>query len=94
LLRGNTAAGTPALETLSLTARDSINVFGNVDLDTRNPATGNSSLRELVLGAPAIHGYGSAGDQARIFADTLVWDGTQALTTNFTDGTPQAPGAP
>ncbi|MFC9391514.1 hypothetical protein, partial [Streptomyces venezuelae] len=93
LLRGNTALGTPALETLSLSARDAINVFGSVDLDTRNPATGNSSLRELVLGAPAIHGYGKAGDQARIYADTLVWDGTQAVSTVLTDGTPQAPGA-
>ncbi|KOQ76888.1 filamentous haemagglutinin family protein [Stenotrophomonas maltophilia] len=93
LLRGNTALGTPALETLSLSARDAINVFGSVDLDTRNPATGNSSLRELVLGAPAIHGYGKAGDQARIYADTLVWDGTQSVSTVLTDGTPQAPGA-
>ncbi|TGQ62599.1 hypothetical protein EN855_033325, partial [Mesorhizobium sp. M1C.F.Ca.ET.212.01.1.1] len=34
----------------------------------------------LVLGAPAIHGYGTATDRARIFADTLVWDGTLAGT--------------
>lgn len=81
LLRGNTATGAPALEALSLTARDAINVFGSVDLDTRDGATGRSSLRSLVLGAPAIHGYGSAADHARIFADTLVWDGTLAGTT-------------
>ena len=31
LLRGNTATGAPALEALSLTARDAINVFGSVD---------------------------------------------------------------
>ena len=93
LLRGNTATGTPALETLSLSARDAINVFGNVDLDTRNPATGHSSLRELVLGAPAIHGYGKAGEQARIFADTLVWDGTLAASPDFINSTPQQPGA-
>ncbi len=82
LLRGNTATatGAPALEALSLTARDAINVFGSVDLDTRDSATGRSSLRSLVLGAPAIHGYGSATDRARIFADTLVWDGTLAGT--------------
>jgi len=81
LLRGNTATGAPALEALSLTARDAINVFGSVDLDTREGATGRSSLRRLVLGAPAIHGYGTATDRARIFADTLVWDGTLAGTT-------------
>ncbi|XFC39252.1 filamentous hemagglutinin family protein [Stenotrophomonas indicatrix] len=81
LLRGNTASGAPALEALSLTARDAINVFGSVDLDTRDSATGRSSLRSLVLGAPAIHGYGAATDRARIFADTLVWDGTLAGTT-------------
>lgn len=80
LLRGNTATGAPALESLSLTARDAINVFGSVDLDTRDGATGRSSLRSLVLGAPAIHGYGTATDRARIFADTLVWDGTLAGT--------------
>ena len=73
LLRGNTATGAPALESLSLTARDAINVFGSVDLDTRDGATGRSSLRSLALGAPAIHGYGTATDRARIFADTLVW---------------------
>ena len=81
LLRGNTATGAPALEALNLTARDAINVFGSVDLDTREGATGRSSLRSLVLGAPAIHGYGTATDRARIFADTLVWDGTLAGTT-------------
>ncbi|MGS7840037.1 hypothetical protein ACVMVB_21050, partial [Stenotrophomonas maltophilia] len=79
LLRGNTAIGAPAMDTLSLSARDSINVFGSVDLDTRDAVTGRSSLRSLVLGAPAIHGYGSADDRARIFADTLVWDGTLAV---------------
>ncbi len=81
LLRGNTATGAPALEALNLIARDAINVFGSVDLDTREGATGRSSLRSLVLGAPAIHGYGTATDRARIFADTLVWDGTLAGTT-------------
>lgn len=81
LLRGNTASAAPALEALSLTARDAINVFGSVDLDTRDSATGRSSLRSLVLGAPAIHGYGATTNRARIFADTLVWDGTLAGTT-------------
>lgn len=90
LLRGNTAIGAPAMDTLSLSARDSINVFGSVDLDTRDAVTGRSSLRSLVLGAPAIHGYGSADDRARIFADTLVWDGT--LAVDQVPGSSQAQG--
>ncbi|UUS13900.1 hypothetical protein NMB32_18680 [Stenotrophomonas sp. CD2] len=72
LLRGNTATGAPALETLKLSAAESINVFGSVDLDTRDSATGKSSLRTLVLGAPAIHGYGNSSDRARIFAGNLT----------------------
>jgi filamentous hemagglutinin family protein len=78
LLRGNTATQAPALETLSLSARDAINVVGSVDLDTRDPLTGQSRLKQLVLGAPAIHGYGGADDRARIVADHLLWDGTLA----------------
>ncbi len=78
LLQGNTATGAPALETLSLSARDAINVIGSVDLDTRDAATGVSRLKQLVLGAPAVHGYGGAGDRARIVADTLLWDGALA----------------
>ena len=78
LLQGNTATQAPALETLSLSARDSINVIGSVDLDTRDPATGQNRLKQLVLGAPAIHGYGAAGDRARIVAESLLWDGAMA----------------
>ncbi|WP_313248206.1 filamentous haemagglutinin family protein [Stenotrophomonas indicatrix] len=80
LLRGNVATGAPALDTLSLVARDSVNVFGSVDLDARDSATGVGSLRTLVLGAQAIHGYGNASDRARILVDTLVWDGALAAT--------------
>lgn len=80
LLRGNDATGAPALDTLSLVARDSVNVFGSVDLDARDSATGRSGLQTLVLGAQAIHGYGAATDRARILVDTLVWDGALAAT--------------
>ncbi|MGJ7543782.1 filamentous haemagglutinin family protein [Variovorax sp. LT1R16] len=80
LLRGNTATQAPALETLSLSARDAINVIGSVDLDTRDPGTGVSRLKQLVLGAPAIHGYGGADARARIVADTLLWDGAMAAS--------------
>ncbi|MEJ6329131.1 filamentous hemagglutinin family protein [Stenotrophomonas maltophilia] len=80
LLRGNDATGAPALDTLSLVARDSVNVFGSVDLDARDSATGRGGLQTLVLGAQAIHGYGAASDRARILVDTLVWDGSLAAT--------------
>ncbi|PSD09675.1 hypothetical protein C7E15_22690, partial [Stenotrophomonas maltophilia] len=66
LLRGNDATGAPALDTLSLVARESVNVFGSVDLDARDSATGRSGLQTLVLGAQAIRGYGAATDRARI----------------------------
>lgn len=85
LLRGNDATGAPALDTLSLVARDSVNVFGSVDLDARDSATGRSGLQTLVLGAQAIRGYGAATDRARILVDTLVWDGSLAAS--------QAPGS-
>ena len=78
LLRGNDATGAPALDTLSLVARESVNVFGSVDLDARDSATGRSGLQTLVLGAQAIRGYGAATDRARILVDTLVWDGSLA----------------
>ncbi|WP_197488242.1 filamentous hemagglutinin family protein [Bordetella ansorpii] len=94
LLRGNTALGTPALESLILTAGESVNVFGSMLLDTR-VANGASSLQRLVLGAPAIHGYGAADDTATIRANELVWAGS--LTADPATGipgydTPAAPG--
>ncbi|MCT9813140.1 filamentous hemagglutinin family protein [Acidovorax sp. Be4] len=78
LLRGDTSTGAPALENLVLTARDSVNFFGTVNLSTVNATTGKSALERLVLGAPAIYGHGGASDVARIATDTLVWNG--ALT--------------
>ena len=75
LLLGDTSVGAPALENLVLTARDSVNFFGNVTLSTIDPTTGRSALERLVLGTPAIYGSGSAGDTARIHTDTLVWTG-------------------
>ncbi|MES2056265.1 MAG: filamentous hemagglutinin family protein [Pseudomonadota bacterium] len=82
LLAGNTATGAPKLETLVLNARDAVNIFGSVSLDTINPATGISSLGRLVLGTPAIYGYGAAGDVASIRTGEFIWTGA-----------PGAPGA-
>ena len=47
LLRGNTALGAPALESLILNANESINVYGAVALDARG--AGGRSLQRLVL---------------------------------------------
>ncbi|MGL3823098.1 filamentous haemagglutinin family protein [Sphingopyxis sp. R3-92] len=72
LLAGNTATKAPALETLVLNASQSVNVYGAVDLDA-------SSLDRLVLGTPAIYGYGAAGEVATIRADEFVWTGRSNL---------------
>ena len=79
LLRGDASTGAPALERLTLTARESMNFYGTVALDTRDPLTGKYSLATLSLGTPAIYGYGAAGDEASIRTQNLVWNGaTQA----------------
>ena len=78
LLRGDSLKGAPALENLVLNARESVNFYESVDLSTLDPLTGKSSLQRLVLGTPAIYGYGNAGDRASIRTGTLVWNG--ALT--------------
>ncbi|WP_206176129.1 filamentous haemagglutinin family protein [Variovorax sp. RKNM96] len=75
LLRGDTAYGAPALERLVLTAGESVNLFGNVSLDTIDRATGKSSLANLVLSTPAIYGHGEAGDVATINTGKLTWAG-------------------
>ncbi|WP_445489638.1 filamentous haemagglutinin family protein [Rhodopseudomonas sp. RCAM05734] len=85
LLAGNTAIGAPALETLTLTASDAINVFGDVSLDA-------STLGRLVLTTPAIYGYGAAGSTATIRAGEFVWTGSSlapgaAMADRLGDGT-------
>lgn len=71
LLAGNSATGAPALETLVLNARDAVNIFGAVTLDA-------SKVGRLVLGTPAIYGYGSIGDTATIRAGEFIWTGSAA----------------
>lgn len=79
LLRGDTQYGAPALETLSLTTRDSFNFIGSVTLDTLNPQTGKSRLDNLILVTPAMYGLGDANDVATIRTANLIWNGaTQA----------------
>ncbi|WP_254806729.1 filamentous hemagglutinin family protein, partial [Pseudomonas aeruginosa] len=76
LMRGERGAGIPALENLILSARDAVNMYGSVSLDTYDPATGKSSLANLVLGTPAIYGHGTGEDVASIRTASLVWSGS------------------
>ena len=75
LLAGDTSHNAPALESLTLTARESINFYGTAALSTLDPATGKSSLERLILTTPAIYGEGAAADVASISTGTLVWNG-------------------
>ncbi|QXI40741.1 filamentous haemagglutinin family protein [Pseudomonas xantholysinigenes] len=77
LLSGDSGGGVPALETLTLSAADSLNFFGAAVLDTYDAQTGKSRLRDLVLGSPAIHGLGTAGEHAVLRTDSLIWNGAR-----------------
>ncbi|MGY1447575.1 filamentous hemagglutinin family protein [Pseudomonas chlororaphis] len=79
LLRGDRERGAPALETLTLNARDSLNFYGSTQLSTLDPVTGESSLSHLILGTPAIYGHGGAEDVASIRTANLIWNGTAGL---------------
>ena len=99
LLSGNTAIGAPALEALTLNARESINLFGTVELDTYDDA-GKSVLSRLVFGAPAMYGYGSASDTVTIRTQEFIWAGTVGVNagglgggTNPSDNAALTPGA-
>lgn len=83
LLAGNDIPGVPALESLSLTATESLNFYGSAGLNTIDPITGKSSLAELVLNTPAIYGLGDANTVATLTTNRLVWNG-------ISDGVPYA----
>ena len=90
LLKGNAGPGIPAVETLILNARDSVNVFGSVTLD----ATQGKGVGRLVLSAPAIYGYGGAADTATIRSRELVWTGVSARPSDLSGQyDPAIPGA-
>ncbi|MCU7248031.1 filamentous hemagglutinin family protein [Pseudomonas koreensis] len=86
LLQGDTQFGAPALETLSLTARDSFNFFGNITLDTLDRQTGQSLLQNLVLTTPAIYGQGEADDVATIRTANLIWNGATQKPASVISG--------
>lgn len=74
LLQGDTTTSAPALESLSLTARDSLNFYESVTLSTLDDQ-GESLLDNLLLTTPAIYGYGDADDVALIQTSNLIWNG-------------------
>ncbi len=74
LLAGDPTAGAPAATSLSLTATDSLNLFGAVSLDG-NGSGANGGIA-LLLNTPAIYGYGRAGQTATIAAPSFTWSGT------------------
>ncbi|UZE50521.1 filamentous hemagglutinin family protein [Rhodopseudomonas sp. P2A-2r] len=86
LLRGDTQYGAPALQTLVLSAANSVNFYGNVTLDTIDPVTGRSTLDTLVLGTPAIYGSGIAGDVATIRTGNLIWKGATTAPATVVNG--------
>ncbi|ATQ44563.1 filamentous hemagglutinin family protein [Caulobacter mirabilis] len=96
LMRGDASKGAPKLERLILSASQSINFYGSINLDTRDPATGKSNL-QLVLNTPALYGRGGVGDVAQITTGTLVWNGVlgsqgpDPWTRTIITGQPGAP---
>jgi len=85
LLRPSVPGQTP-IEQLTLTAGNSLNFFGSVDLDLRAAQGSDRADAVLSLNTPAIYGWGTAGDSARIAADTLIWNGL-----SVGDGGPTSP---
>lgn len=87
LVHGDPSHAAPALERITLSAANSINLFGSAGLD----ATGTGV--DLVLNTPAIYGYGSASDTATIAGGKITWNsiagttppalGTSGLGTGF-----------
>ncbi|UIN21430.1 filamentous haemagglutinin family protein [Herbaspirillum frisingense] len=93
LLAGNTGEGIPAVETLAFNVRESINMYGEVDFDARSASTGKSALQRLVIGTPAIYGYGAAGEIASIKADEIVWTGSTATRSAVGNSAAYVPAA-
>ncbi|VVE75265.1 filamentous hemagglutinin-like protein [Pandoraea anapnoica] len=74
LLQGDPTRGAPALQRLTLSTANAINVFGSNGLDTRGTGV------DLVLNASAIFGAGTSGDQSVIAADRIIWNGVQGAS--------------
>jgi len=74
LLQGDPTRGTPALQRLTLSTANAINVFGSNGLDTRGTGV------DLVLNSSAIYGAGASADQSVIAADRIIWNGVQGAS--------------
>ncbi|WP_231502368.1 filamentous haemagglutinin family protein [Herbaspirillum sp. RV1423] len=83
LLRGDTSTGAPAIQTLVLSAANSVNFYGDVTLDTYDAVTGKSTLDRFVLTTPAIYGYGGAGTAATIHTANLIWGGAETSPSSI-----------
>jgi filamentous hemagglutinin family protein len=88
LLAGDPATGAPALQILTLSASQSINIYGTVDLNTVNAVTGKSTLQDLVFNTPAVYGAGKGSDVVNITTNTLIWNGLAQVGTANAGGLP------
>lgn len=86
------AAGQQAVERVSLSAGQAVNLLGDVDFDLGR-ASGDATT-QLWLETPALYGWGEADETARIAAGTVVWNGvSNGLGTPASPYTSAAPGA-
>ncbi|MCE4063384.1 filamentous hemagglutinin family protein [Pandoraea sputorum] len=74
LLQGDATHGAPALQRLTLSTANAINLFGSNGLDTRGTGV------DLVLNSSAIYGAGALADQSVIAADRIIWNGVQGAS--------------
>lgn len=88
LLNGDPTVGTPALQQLTLTASQSVNLYGSVNLNTSDPVTGRSTLDLFQINAPAIYGAGTPADVATITTGELIWNGVVAASGAASQGPP------
>src|SRR5262249_30230292 len=73
LIDGDAGNGIPGLESLVLTATNSINFVGSVSIDTTDDV--GAARASLTLQTPALYGLGNADDVAVLRTDRLVWNG-------------------
>ncbi|MCA6109664.1 filamentous haemagglutinin family protein [Bradyrhizobium cenepequi] len=94
LVQGDPVTGAPGMKNLILSAANSINFYGSVNLSTLD-ASGKSVLESFVLSTPAIYGHGGANDSVTLATDRLVWTGRALYDPNGGNPiyTPVAPGA-
>jgi filamentous hemagglutinin family protein len=85
LLGGDAALNIPAVQMLTLSAFNSINFFGSVDLNVAGPA--GSAATTLALNTPAVYGFGGSDANASLTVGTLIWNGIERGTTSAANHT-------